>query len=178
MEAITALLGLGLSVSGMVGGMGASHDYNEAQKRQVQGEQLVEAQRQQAATLMHERNQMQILRNNQRARSMGLEAATTQGAQQGSGLAGAYGQIRGQSGVDLLGENQNFEIGQNVFGLNAQISQQKIAQANAQQSMQFFQGLGSFGSSITGSARNIGNLTSGFGSTTNAAPRPSFNPFG
>src|SRR4051812_43671840 len=106
--------------------MSAAHDANQAQHGIIEGEQKVEAQRQQAATLMHERNQMQILRNHQRARSMGLEAAATQGAQQGSGIAGAYGQIRGQSGTDLVGENQNWEIGQNVFALNQQISSQKI----------------------------------------------------
>jgi hypothetical protein len=54
-------------------------------------------------------------------------AATGAGAQFGSGLQGAYGQISGQSGVNLLGIRQNLELGRNIFDINAGISQQQIA---------------------------------------------------
>lgn len=169
MEPFSAILGLGLSAVGTFMGMSASHEANQAQRAQIEDEQKVEGQRQQVASLLHERNQMQILRNHQRARSMGLEAAATQGAQQGSGIAGAYGQIRGQSGVDLVGENQNWEIGQNVFNLNAQISRHKIDYANAQQDLQTAQGISSLGSSISGASKSFSNIFSG---PSNGAPKP------
>lgn len=172
MDPVSAIIGLGISAVGTFMGMSAANEQNEAQKKQIQGEQLVEGQRQQAATLLHEAKQMQILRNNQRARAMGLEAATSQGAQYGSGLSGAYGQIRGASGVELLQENQNYEIGMNVFGINRQISDFKVDQANAQKDMQMAQGISSFGNSIFGASKSVGNLTSG--GVTNAAPTPTF----
>lgn len=171
MEPISAILGLGLSIYGTIGGMGASEDYNRAQSRQIDLERQVEGQRYQAATLKHERDQMEILRNNQRARAMGLQAATSQGAQMGSGLAGAYGQFAGASGTNLLNENQNWQIGQNVFGLNSKISDNKIDMASAQRDQQTYQGISSLGGSIFSASKSLSNVFSG---PSNTAPQPNF----
>lgn len=102
---------------------------NQATKEIAGLEQGVEAQRFQAMELDARRQTMDAIRNNQRARALGLTSATQQGAQFGSGLQGGYGQISGQTNTNLLGIGQNLEIGRNIFGLNSQITQQKLAYA-------------------------------------------------
>lgn len=95
-------------------------------------ERQVEGQRQQAMELDARRRSLEVLRNQQRARAVALTNANAQGAARGSGLQGGYGQIAGQSGVNLLGISQNLQIGQNIFGLNNQITDQKQAYADLQ----------------------------------------------
>jgi len=90
-------------------------------------QQQVEGQRRTAMELTGRRDQMEQFRQAQRARSASLVAATGAGSQFGSGLQGAYGQISGQSGVNLLGIRQNLALGRNIFDLNAGISQQQMA---------------------------------------------------
>lgn len=68
------------------------------------------------------RQQLEILRNQQRARSLGLTNATSSGAQHGSGLQGGYGQTSGQTGVNLLGVQQNLQSGRNTYAANRNIS--------------------------------------------------------
>jgi len=158
--AIVGGIGLGLQGAGLFGGMSASGKYNQAQQQQIQAEQAAEAQRRQLDLLKHQRNQVEIYRNAQRAKSLALNNSVNQGANFGSGLSGGLGQISGQSGTNLVGENQNFQIGQNIFDDNAKVSNAKIAQANAQQDMQKWQGLSSFGGSLIGSATSFGKLSS------------------
>jgi len=62
----------------------------------------------------------------------------------------------------MLGINQGLEIGENVFGLNAQISQQKILGAKAGLQMQERCCLLFTRNSLTGSAQPFGRLMSGF----------------
>lgn len=172
MEPFSAMLGLGMSLVGTFMGMGAASKANRAQQAEIRSEQGIEGQKQQAMELDANRRQMEVVRNNQRARAMGLEAATNQGAQMGSGLQGAYGQIRGQSGVNSLGISQNLEIGRNIFGLNSEISQDKIQIAQAQQESSFAGGLSSLGGSIFGASKSLSNL--GFGGYSNTTPIPNY----
>lgn len=90
------------------------------------GQQDIEAQRNQAMHLQANRQQMEIIRQGQRARSLALATATAQGANKGSGLQGGYGQISGQTGVNTKGVQQNLGIGQNIFDLNAGITTQRL----------------------------------------------------
>lgn len=82
----------------------------------------IEATKRQAMEVDARRQQLEILRNQQRGRALGLATATAQGASKGSGLQGAYGQISGQTGVNLLGVQQNLEAGRNIFDANANIT--------------------------------------------------------
>lgn len=170
MEPISMMLmmgaGLGMQAFGGLTTNSATREANEAQQRNIQLEQQVEGQRRQMMNLDFQRKSMENLRNAQRARSISLTNATSQGAGFGSGLQGGYGQIAGQSGTNQVGLNQNFQIGQNVFDLNAQISQNKITMANAQMNAQTGQGISSFGSSLVNSATTFGRLASGFGSSS------------
>lgn len=98
-------------------------------------QQQIEGQRMIAMETAARRDQLEIFRQQQRARATGLVAATAQGAQGGSGLQGAYGQISGQTGVNLLGVLQNLEIGRNIFGLNEGISNKRIEHSDLETSL-------------------------------------------
>jgi len=114
--------------------------------------------RQQQMELNSQRSQMETLRNQQRARSLALNSATSQGAQFGSGLSGGYGQIAGQANTQLLNNSQNTSLGEQTFALDAQISQQKIAYANAGSQVSLGQGISGIGKDLFASANSIGNL--------------------
>lgn len=100
----------------------------------IQNEQLVEGQKAQAMELDARRQQLEVIRNQQRGRALALTNATAQGASKGSGLQGGYGQVSGQSGVNALGIQQNLEIGRNIFGLNTGISNSRIAENDLEHS--------------------------------------------
>jgi hypothetical protein len=98
----------------------------------VAHEQGLEGQRRQAMETEGRRKQLEVIRNQQRYRAIALTNATAQGAGRGSGLQGGYGQIAGQSGVNMLGIQQNLQIGRNMFDLNALITGQKQQYADLQ----------------------------------------------
>lgn len=172
MEPISALLGLGTQLVGGILSFGAAEKQNQLQKQDIALQQQVEGQRRQAMELDAQRKSMEVFRNNQRARAMGLQAATSQGAQFGSGLQGAYGQIRGQTGVNELGISQNLEIGRNIFDTNSQISGVKQQMAENNQDSQFASGLTSLGGSLFGASKSLNNL--GFGGPSNSTPQPNY----
>lgn len=154
----TSLVGAGVSAVG-------SYESYEGAKKQtaaqnaITGFELQENQvRQTQMNLNTQRQQMEVLRNNQRARSMALNNATSEGAQFGSGLQGGYGQISGTSGTQELNLSQNQALGTQMFGLDAQISAQKIALANAGSQVATGQGISSLGSNISKSGQPLGNL--------------------
>lgn len=110
----------------------ASNASTALSKSSITAQQNIEAQNKQAMELDARRNQLEIIRNQQRTRALGLATAVGSGSSKGSGLQGAYGQASGQTGVNLLGVQQNLQIGENIFGQNAQISQNNIASADLQ----------------------------------------------
>lgn len=146
----------------LFGGMSASQNASEA--HEIQGriaglEGKVNDQRRNQMELSARRQQMEIFRNAQRARAMGTNAAVNQGAQFGSGLQGGLAQVQDQSMVNSLGISQNLEIGRNIFGINDQISQQRVALSNVQSDMATNQGIASFGGSLMGAAGTISNIS-------------------
>jgi len=98
---------------------GASRDINQGIVAQQKN---IEATKRQAMEVDARRQQLEIIRNQQRGRALGLTTATSQGASKGSGLQGGYGQISGQTGVNLLGVQQNLQAGRQVFDANAAIT--------------------------------------------------------
>lgn len=108
-----------LAAAQSVTAAGASRDINQG----IVGEQKeIEATKRQAMEVDARRQQLEIIRNQQRGRALGLTTATAQGASRGSGLQGGYGQISGQTGVNLLGVQQNLQAGRNIFDSNAAIT--------------------------------------------------------
>lgn len=157
--------GIGLATS-IFGGISQSQHASEAYGIQanISGlENKVNDQREIAMHLSARRQQMEVLRSNQRARAQGLNAAVSQGANFGTGYLGGQAQIKDQGAFNLAGINQNLEIGQNIFGLNRQISDQKLALSNVQSSMSTDQGISSLGGSIMRSGDPLSRLLQGFG---------------
>ncbi len=160
-----ALMGLGAvgSIIGGIGGMMSSSAISEQQMKIAGLEKQAEEQRHKAMVLQARRQATEISRNQQRANAMALQAATSQGASQGSGLQGGYGQIAGQTATNMAGVNQNYQIGENMFGINNQISNAKmqIAQLGGEAAM--WQGISSLGGSVMKIAGPLGNMMQGWG---------------
>lgn len=170
MPAAAATIAGASALTGLISsGIGAAESYEGAQaqtkaQNAITGYEEQENQvRQQQMQLNSQRSQMETLRNQQRARSLALNNATSQGAQFGSGLSGGYGQISGQANTQLLSTNQNTQLGNQMFGLDALISQQKIALSNAGSQIALGQGISSFGKSAAGSIQPINQLFGGPG---------------
>ncbi len=173
------MIGLGLGANpvgsiGMAAGMAASifgglKQYGAAQQQfgaeqKIFGlEQQAEAQRKQMMELNANRMSMEVVRNQQRARSLALSNSTSQGAQFGSGLQGGYGQISGQAGVGLLGISQQLGAGENLFGINKDIMGQRMAYAQAGSQSYTGQAIAGAGSSLFNTSRSLGKDLSFFG---------------
>lgn len=171
---LTLGVGLGVQAFGALKSHDANKDYNVSQIQSIQLQQKVEEQRRQTMELDAHRKQIENLRNVQRAKALGLTAATAQGAQFSSGYAGGQAQVEGQGNWNMLGVNQNLLIGRNVFDLNSQISQQKILMAQASQRDKEGQGISSLGSSIMGTGGQLGKIFSGFGTPYIGYQSPDF----
>lgn len=94
---------------------------------QLQGQQKMtaalksaEAARQQQLALDTNRRNREIVRQGIASRAQAEATATAQGAQGGSGLPGAYGEISGQVGNTQLANNQNQSLGNQIFAANQQ----------------------------------------------------------
>lgn len=163
--AAVAAIGIGLAVGGTAMSISAAHDAAEANQGIARQEMKADKQREQQMELDAQRRLRENIRNVQRARSVALNNAVSQGAQFGSGLAGGYGQIAGVGGNEDLGVRQNLQIGRNLFDINRQISAYKMDLADAQYMSSFGSGLTSLGGSLMGSAGTMGNI---FGSANSA----------
>lgn len=163
LTSIALVAGVGLSAASMFGGSDTARKQAAEQKAIAADQQKIEAQKMQAMELDAKRRQLEVFRNVQRAKSMALVNATGQGAGQGSGLAGGYGQVAGEAENNLLGVKQALETGRNIFDINADMSQHKMALADLGADASFYSGLGSLGGTLLGATGSIGKLTSGWG---------------
>lgn len=143
--------------------MMTSSAISEQQMKIAALEKQAEEQRHKAMVLQARRQATEITRNQQRANSMALQSATNQGAQFGSGLQGGLAQISGQTGANMNGVNQNFQIGEKMFDINGQISNAKmqIAQLGGEAAM--WQGVGNLGGSVMKIAGPVSNMLQGWG---------------
>lgn len=176
MAAITAAIaaiGLGVSAFGAYEKYDAAKQTAQSQENIAGLETQQDAVRRQAMEIQARRQQLEVLRVQQRTRSVAESNATNQGAQLGSGLQGGYGQISGMTGNNLTGIRENLAAGENMFDLNAQISQQRIQIARSSSESAFGTGLMTLGGGILSSASAAGRLGQGFGSTS--IPQPYMN---
>lgn len=153
MAALTTLLlagGLALGAAGTYmqyqGQKQAQESQQQALTLQQENYQKQQALQQQQMNLDAERRTRQIVRAQASARATALAATTASGAQFGSGLAGAYGGISGQTNENLLGLNQNREIGNEAFASNISTSNGMIG---AYRSMAAGQGMALLGGSLS-----------------------------
>jgi hypothetical protein len=164
-------LSLGLSVVGF--GMQLFGGFSQADNARQQAavsqdiavqEQGINAQKQQQMQLQAQRAKLENFRNVQRAKSMGLATATSQGAEFGSGLQGGQAQATDAGVYNDLGINQNLQIGQNIFGYNSKISSDKQQLASLGGEAATDQGIASLGGALIKSGPTIGQLGKGLGS--------------
>jgi len=159
--------GIAMSAIGGFGAAGVSKQISQVSQNEVGLEEQVNMQKQNAMELSSRRQQTEIMRNSQRQRAQATAAATTQGAQFGSGLQGGLAGVTDQSTYNALGVNQNTQTGNNIFGLDYGISQDKSQIAGLQGQQATDQGIASLGGALTSSAGTIGKLSQGVGSFGN-----------
>lgn len=160
--AVTAIAGVGLSAFSAVGQANAASRSAELQQEQIAEQQKQEALRKRAMELDARRRQMEVLRNQQRARSIALATSTGQGAGLGgSQLQGAYGQISGQANTQGVGIEQNLDLGRQMFDINANISSNRIAMAGVAGESATYGALGSLGGTLINSMGAVGRLGQG-----------------
>jgi hypothetical protein len=144
------------------------------QSQEADTEKAVNAQRQQQMVLTNRRQQLENIRNTQRARAQGLNVATNQGAQFGSGLQGGQAAAQDQGGVNSTALDQNLRIGQNLFSLDDTLNSQKLQvtglqsqlgalTSNYQATQATNSAITGFGNSISKSSSLFGNLFKGVG---------------
>jgi hypothetical protein len=163
MMGATSLIGTGMSLFGSQGA--AKVSAQEAQlSSQVEGYNIdINSQRQQQMNLEANRQQLQDIRNSQLARSMAQSSAVNQGAQFGTGLAGGYGQISGQTNTNLLGISQNRQIANNVFADTAAQDTLKMQMASLGGQAANYQGMASLGNSLTQASGPLSRMAGSLG---------------
>ena len=168
MMGATSLIGIGVSLFGTSKASAAAKDESQAGQEIGQLDIQSNEQRRRQMELMANRQQLQLARNTQLARSMALTTASSQtGGTGGSELGGGYGQISGEANTASRATSQNLGIGENIFNIDNQIDQQRIRIAKDQGDLATAQGMQSLGGDITkiGSSSAfsglLGNLFSG-----------------
>lgn len=158
-------LTVGLQAGGLAlqafGAFGASSKAREAAGINVGiagDEQQINEQKRMQMEMSARRQQMEVMRNAQRARAQGTAAAVSQGANLGSGLQGGLAQINDQGNFNLQGINNNLAIGENIFDINKDISGKKMQLANVQADQATDTAIMSLGGSVVSNAGTIGNI--------------------
>lgn len=167
--AITSLIGLGTSIFGTSQQAAIAKETAAVSAANAGLEERVDDQKHQAMVLSSRRQQMENFRNTQRARAAGLNASVNQGAQFGSGEAGGQAQAADQGGYNALGINQNTQIGNNIFGFNNQIDQNKIKLASLGGDAASAAGLTAIGGDITKASGSFGNLFGSLGGNSSSS---------
>lgn len=162
------IVGLGLQ---LFGGSKASEDAQKAAQINsgiAADEGQINEQKRTQMEMTSRRQQLETMRNAQRARAQATAAAVNQGANQGSGIQGGLGQITSQESFNSIGISNNLAIGENIFDINKDISgkKQQLSQVQGQQASDT--ALMSLGGAMVGSAKTIGSIGQfGFGSVQN-----------
>lgn len=157
------VIGLGMSIFG--GMQQADVAKQQAQvSRDIAGqEQGINDEKQKAMEISGRRQQLEIMRNTQRAQAQATNNAVNQGAQFGSGLQGGLAQVADQGLFNITGVNLGLETGRSINTYNRSISQDKMKMADLGGDMAEAQGWSSLGGAIMKSGPMIGSLSKGFG---------------
>lgn len=168
-----ALGGIGLGMSLFGGFNQASNTRRYAQQSSALASNIAEEEKQsnllkyEKQALEGRRSQLESIRNSQRARANAEAAAVNQGASQGSGLQGGYGQISGQLNNNLQNVNFGQYYSQQNFAQANQMSDLKMQQAQLQAQYQSDtatnQGIQQLGGAIMSIGPKIGPMFQGFG---------------
>lgn len=152
------VVGLGLQLFGTAGAISGAHQKAEVSKAIAGDEMKINDQKLQQAQFEARRMQLETFRNMQRLRAQATAAATNQGASLGSGLQGGLAQITDQTLTNSVGISGNYRFGENIAGINDQISQQKMKMADVEASIAESQAWASLGGSMVKNSGTVGNL--------------------
>lgn len=150
--------GLALSAVGTFMQADASSHLADAQKNVLGEQQKQETIRERAMELDARRRKREVIRQGIIANSQALATATNQGAQLGSGLQGAYGQIQGQQNWTLSGIDSSLGFGKEMFASNRQMLDYRKDEASAGASAAIGAGISSIGGKVAGNAKSFDNL--------------------
>lgn len=161
--AISAV-GLGLQIFGGSSQAGVARQEAQVSMDEARQEEGINNSKQQAMEINARRTQLENVRNIQRARAQGVNAAVNQGAQFGSGLAGSQAQDTDQGLFNMVGVNDALQTGRQINTFNQSISQDRIQMAALGGQMATDQGYTSLGGALMKAGPLIGPAaTTGFG---------------
>lgn len=167
-------IGLATSIYGMMGASKAASQASGIQNEILGQEQQENNIRQQAVHVQAQRQQIQNVRNTQRMQAMNKVAATNQGAQFGSGLAGGEAGAAAAGGWNQLGISNSLQSADQTFALDSSINTLKQQLGNVDTTMATDKGIQGLGSQIMGSASSIGRLA-GMGGGGSGGGSPSIS---
>lgn len=164
---IIAAASLAVAAGGTALAYQGQQKQEKANKQALAQQQELEAQRQKQMELDAERRRNQMIRQAVAARAASTSLIGNAGAlgPGSSAMGGAMGGISGQSGVNQLGVNQNEEIGQTMFGLNAGILGSYRSAASGAGMASLGNGLASLGGAVLRNSEIIGKVGTYFGSS-------------
>lgn len=167
---ILGVVGLGMNIFGSFSAASDAKQAAEVSQKEVGVEQQENDVRQQAMEISARRNQMETLRNAQRARAQGINSAVQQGANFGSGYQGGLSENANAERQGLRNQNWNLAQGEQMFGYDRQISgyKQQLAQIQGQEAQD--QAWASLGGSLMKAGPTIGGFAKGFGNFGFMAP--------
>ena len=143
-----AAIGVGLTAASTVGQFYNSKKQADYQARAMNDQRRADVVRRRAMEFDAMRRRREIIRQGQIARSMALAAAVNQGAEQGTGLMGGYGQIAGRVNTNLQGVQGNLELGREMFDINADMSNNFMMAAKYGTQASMWRGVGQLGGQL------------------------------
>ena len=121
------------------------------QQQQAKAAEKAESLREAQMNIEATRQRRQVIRQSLIARGNAVNAATSQGASEGSGLAGGLGQITSQGASNIASINSAQGLGSAMFATNRQASQGATMSSVGA-------GLSSFGGALFNNQQQIGRL--------------------
>lgn len=173
--AAVSAVGLGMSIFGGMEQSNVAKQQAEVSGDIAKQELGINAEKQRAMEIAGRRQQLEIIRNGQRARALAENNAVSQGAQFGSGLAGGLAQVSADTNYNLSGVDLGLMSGRTIAGFNNAISQDKIKLASLGGDAATAAGYTSLGGSLLKAGPYVGALSGGFGKSSGG---PTGNNYG
>ncbi len=146
-----AAIGLAIGAAGTAMSVKSQMDQAKAQNK-------AEAARKKAADLDALRRKRAAIRDMQQQRAVALSNATAQGASEGSGLQGAMAGVTGQGVTNIVGIEQQQQLGSQIFSANRQATKAASFGATGE-------GLQSLGGQLIGNAGTISSIGTSVGNS-------------
>lgn len=155
---IIAAVGVAASIAGTVVAYQGAQKQAKAQKQALAAQQRAENIREQQMEVDATRKRRQMIREQQVARAQALQTSVNQGADSSSVLGGVYGGIGGQTGVNVLGVEQNREMGRGIFSANRDATAANIRGAAGASQAAMGNAISSLGGALVSNSGTIGRI--------------------